>query len=716
MKEKELRKVKILAGYLLALFCLLISNMMQAENTPAFPGAEGFGRYTTGGRGGSVYHVTSIKDDGSEGTLRWALNKGGKRTIVFDVSGTIHLNSALGISSGNVTISGQTAPGDGICVADYPFTISASNVIIRFVRFRLGNLYVANHEGDGLGGMDQQNIIVDHCSVSWSIDECCSVYGMKNLTVQWCIVSQSLRNSGHAKGAHGYGGNWGGSGASYHHNLMCHHDSRTPRLGPRPSTQMDERMDMRNNVIYNWGGNGCYGGEGMDVNIVNNYYKPGPGTKQRSTSLQYRIAGIGIRTTAYIQTYPAFAPMLHHWGKFYVDGNFMNGYSNVTADNWTKGIYEQISNSSNDNTFTSVTRDTMKLTSPINYIYTTTHTAEKAYEKVLNYAGASLSRDWVDTLMVYDTRYGKASHTGSGSGNVYGIIDSQEDNKPSNAGTDWNAWPTLNSTVCPADTDKDGMPDDWENANGLNPNNASDGTTVNNEGYTMLEVYMNSLVNNIMQAENEGGNVTGYTVGTANIPTSTVTLSKDSYTGVSSALSPWSFDGGYSITNNNSKAYATGNEQGIKFSSGVQFTVNLPSGVQVDSVKFIGYDNYSGTDSYLSELNGTTFGSTDYVFTQKDASGNYTVCERAIPLSSPISGFFTFTFARNQVVVYLVITIENSTGIKTHTVLSSDPNARVDVYTFDGIKIRRGVFCSKATEGLPKGIYIIGGQKIAINK
>ena len=495
---------------------------VSGENLPAFPGAEGFGRYTTGGRGGAVYHVKSTADDGSEGTLRWALNKAGKRTIIFDVSGTIHLKSSLSISSGDVTIAGQTAPGDGICVADFPFTIKASNVIIRFMRFRLGNLKVDYHEGDGLGGMDQENIMVDHCSISWSIDECCSVYGMKNMTVQWCIVSQSLQNSGHSKGAHGYGGNWGGSGASYHHNLMCHNNSRTPRLGPRASTQTDERMDMRNNVIYNWGGNGCYGGEGMNVNIVNNYYKPGPGTKQRSTSLQYRIAAIGIRTTAYCQTYPAFAPMLHRWGKFFVDGNYMNGFSNVTADNWTKGIYEQISNGSNDNLFTQATKDTMRLSAPIDYILTTTHDAATAYSKVLNYSGASLSRDWVDSLMVYDTRYGKASYTGTG--NIYGIINSQDDNKPSGASSDWNAWPELKSTVCPTDTDKDGMPDSWENQNNMNPNDPSDRNKTDATGYTMLENYMNSLVSEIMDSGNEGGTKTGNIIGgsTTNLKTTVI--------------------------------------------------------------------------------------------------------------------------------------------------------------------------------------------------
>lgn len=707
---------KILYFILSELFFLFICQFSIAENPIAFPGAEGFGRYTTGGRGGSVYHVSNLADDGSAGTLRSVLNIPGNRTIVFDISGTIHLKSPLSILSANVTIAGQTAPGDGICIADYPFTINASNVIIRFIRFRLGNIFVAYHEGDGLGGMDQQNIMVDHCSVSWSIDECLSVYGMKNCTVQWCLVSQSLRNSGHSKGAHGYGGNWGGSGASYHHNLLCHHDSRTPRLGPRPTTQLDERMDMRNNVIYNWAGNGCYGGEGMSVNILNNYYKPGPRTKQKSTAIQYRIASIGIRTTSYVATYPAFAPMLHVWGNFYANGNFINGFPAVTTDNWTNGIYAQISNTNNDNLFTQTTKDTMKLVSPIDFIYTTTHTPEIAYEKVLKYAGASLSRDWVDSLMVYDARNGVASHTGTGSGDVLGIIDSQNDNKPANAPANWDPWPVLLSSLCPMDTDRDGMPDNWEIANGLNPTDSTDGNIKNADGFTMLEVYMNSLVSTIINDGIEGGTGLGTKMGEIINPTpvSQVTLSQTTYSGAAGAASPWTFNNGYSITNNNSKTYSSGSESGVKYSTGVQYRVNLPAGIAVDSVRFVGYNNFTGTDSYLSELNGNIFGNTDYVFTAKDATGNYSICSRIIPMATPVKGSFTFTFNVNQVVLQIILSVRMQTKTENVFISPLDPNLPINVYWPDGRIFRSNVRRCNAKVGLPRGIYIIDKQKYVL--
>ena len=532
-----------------------------ADNLPAFPGAEGFGRYTTGGRGGAVYHVTKLDDDGSEGSFRWACNKSGVRTIVFDVSGTIYLKSALQLKKGNVTIAGQTAPGDGICIADYPFTIESDNVIIRFMRFRLGNRHVDKHEGDGLGGMDRKNIIVDHCSISWSIDECLSVYGSKNITLQWNIVSQSLKKSGHSKGNHGYGGNWGGSGATYHHNLLAHHDSRVPRLGPRPGTQKDERMDMRNNVMYNWGGNGCYGGEGMTVNIAYNYYKPGPTTLKRTKAMQYRLASPGIRTVDYCLNKAAIAayyktatgtavtkndvsgssdgtnnyveisgtkykidmktnkidvggkqvtvswndwkPMLHVWGKFYAEGNYNPKSADMNKDNFKYGIANQIDKSGNDKTYPG--DNAIKLTVPMPFEGVTTHTAQDAYEKVLAYAGASLHRDWVDEQMVNDTRKGIATSTGSG--NTGGIINSQNDNKPAEAAADWSPWPDLvtDTSISVADTDGDGIPDYWEDANGLDKNNAADGNLTDAEGYTNLERYMNSLVADIMAKENEGG-------------------------------------------------------------------------------------------------------------------------------------------------------------------------------------------------------------------
>ena len=488
------------------LFSSSLAAMAQDEKLPAFPGAEGFGRYVSGGRGGAVYHVNNLNDSG-EGSLRWALGQSGTKTIVFDVSGTIHLNSNLNIGS-NTTIAGQTAPGDGICVADYPCAIKGNNVIVRYMRFRLGNKNVKldGADGwDGFGGFDQKDWMIDHCSVSWSIDECLSVLGNKNTTVQWCLVAQSLVNSGHTKGAHGYGGNWGGSGASFHHNLIAHHTSRTPRLGPRPTTQLDERMDYRNNVIYNFGGNGCYGGEGMKVNIVNNYYKPGPGSPTGTKGM--RIAGIGIRTNEYVTTYPAYAPALHLWGKYYVTGNVNTQYSQVTNDNWNYGMYNQIDASGCDGTYTAATKDSIKITEPIDFILTTTHTADMAYEKVVAYAGASLHRDSFDEMIVSDTRNGLASHTGSGLGR--GFINTQDDNKPADAGDDWSAWPTLQSTTAPTDTDGDGMPDEWEDANGLDKNDKSDGNLAGEGGYTNLEIYLSQLVRDITRQQNADGEQLG---------------------------------------------------------------------------------------------------------------------------------------------------------------------------------------------------------------
>jgi len=499
----------------LLLFVLVLAGIAQAsayetKKTPAFPGAEGYGMYVTGGRGGKVYHVTTLEDGTGEGTLRYAVNQSGARTIVFDVSGTIHLTSALSIGNGDVTIAGQTAPGDGICIADWPVTIAGQNVILRYLRFRLGNTYVSKedgdggHEGDGLGGMDGANIMVDHCTISWSIDECLSVYGNRNTTVQWCMAYQSLRESGHSKGAHGYGAMMGGGKTTYHHNLLADHDSRTPRFVFRSGDETSEEnpTDYRNNVIYNYGKNGCYGGEEMNINIANNYYKPGPFTKMQRESYQKRISGVGYGTH-----YDSDGNVSEYlWGHYYVDGNVNASWSDVTADNWTIGFINQISDASKTATYAwgDETADTIHKTEPMPFAYVTTHTAAGAYEKVVAYAGCSLHRDSLDRAIAKDVKNGTCTFSADAKTRP-GIINDEEE-----AWTDGDdAWPRLNSEAAPVDTDGDGMPDEWETANGLDPNDASDGPVVNEDGYTNLEYYLNGLVKDITEEQSAGGELQG---------------------------------------------------------------------------------------------------------------------------------------------------------------------------------------------------------------
>ena len=694
-----MRTIQVLLTFMAGLLMSLPAS--SQEKTPAFPGAEGFGRYVTGGRGGKVYHVTNLNDAG-EGSLRWALNQNGAKTIVFDVSGTIHLKSSLDISKGNVTIAGQTAPGDGICVADYPMQIKTNNVIVRYMRFRLGNknVQVNGADGwDGFGGFDQSDIIVDHCSVSWSIDECLSIYGNKNTTVQWCLVAQSLQDAGHSKGSHGYGGNWGGSGASFHHNLMAHHESRVPRLGPRYTTQLDERMDMRNNVFYNYCGNGCYGGEAMNVNIVNNYYKPGPGTAQIGTTKQERIAGLGIRTESYITSYPDYAPTLHVWGKYFVEGNVNPKYNAVTNDNWQYGIYNQINASSNDGLYNEEVKDSIRLSQPIDYVVTTTHTAEQAYEKVLAYAGASLHRDTFDDLMVNDTREGLATYTGAG--NHKGIIDSQEDNRPADASDDWSAWPTLNSAPAPADTDRDGMPDDWEAANGLNPNDASDGAITTSDGYTNLEHYLNSIVAGITEAQYEGG-----------VQQGSIVEQEDPSEVSSYELSPqtsngdWTFNNGFSISVGNGYAEGSGcGIKGIKYSRNSNYKINIPDGITITRVELTGYSNHDTSTAYIQQLGENVFSPTDYVLPSRKGGVAVTF---DIPLPVPATTQASFITKDAQIVANLIL-FTGTTGIEERLQLPTTNN----VYTLDGILVVENANTIDL-QSIPKGVYIIGNKKIFI--
>lgn len=696
----------------------------QFDSAPAFPGAEGFGRYTTGGRGGAVYHVTTLEDTGDKGSFRWACNQKGKRTIVFDVSGTIYLNSALSLRNGDVSILGQTAPGDGICIADYPFTIHADNVIIRFMRFRLGNYNVANHEGDGLGGMDQANIVVDHCSVSWSIDECLSVYGSRNISVQWNIVSQSLVNSGHSKGAHGYGGNWGGSGASYHHNLMAHHTSRTPRLGPRPGTQTDERMDMRNNVIYNWGGNGCYGGEGMNINIVNNYYKPGPGTLTRNATIQRRIAAPGIRTSEYTGHNTSnpnqWDVMWHVWGKYYVVGNVNSRYSDVTNGNWTYGVYNQIDASGNDGTYTQATKDTMRIDAPISYGYVTTHTADKAYEKVVEYAGASYKRDSHDAYIADDVRNGVASHCAPGT--TTGFIDNQEQ-----AG----GWPELASTAAPVDTDGDGMPDEWEKENGLDPNNADDRNKYNLDSrryYTNLEVYCNSLVEDLVKAQNAEA-VTDmesafeeyypdYKNGEA-VAAAVVYAHPDGSTKANTQK--WDDGAKLTITGNSGKTLdpttpitykeLTTYGKSMKTSNGAQNTFYCPEGKVATGVTFISYVNKNSIvrTSYWKEVAGVNYDeSTATLMKSAQDAENPDVISFPLPNLSQ----FTFTNTGEQPCFMLEVTMTDATSVKgVQTVGGAAVTS--NVYSINGRLLIKNA-TDADINALGSGVYVVGNRKIMV--
>lgn len=456
-----------------------ISGYVVVTEVPAFPGAEGFGRMTTGGRGGRVIYVTNLNDGGA-GSLRDAINQTGPRYILFKVSGTIQLKSRLDIKNGNVTIAGQTAPGDGITLRDYPVVVDADNVIIRFMRFRMGD--AAYQEGDALGGRFHKNIIIDHCSMSWSTDECVSFYTNENTTVQWSIISESLKNSVHGKGAHGYGGIWGGKNASFHHILLAHHDSRNPRLGETGGTDfaLTDLVDIRNNVIYNWGNNSAYGGEAMNVNMVNNYYKPGPVTtkRERILSIDYFKNDVS-------------SPIYQVWGKFYIDGNYVEGSTRATNDNWTYGVYNQFHGSYG--TVSQAEKDEMKIEQPhdINN-NVTTHTAQKAYELVLNYAGASLVRDALDERIVSEVRNGTFTYEGS-NGSTKGIIDSQND---------VGGWPVLNSSEPPVDSSGDGMPDDWKISKGLNPETADANGHQLHSGYENIEIYLNSLIENIINNQN----------------------------------------------------------------------------------------------------------------------------------------------------------------------------------------------------------------------
>ena len=713
---------------------LSIAAFAQA---PAFPGAEGHGRYVTGGRGGKIVHVTNLNDSGT-GSLRAAVNGSDKKIVVFDVGGVIALKSDLKIGA-NTTIAGQTAPAPGITVRYYTIRPDASNIIVRFIRFRRGQEKDVNDGADAIWTRHQTGQIYDHCSFSWSIDEVASFYDNNNFTMQWCTLAESLNNAGHGKGAHGYGGIWGGKLASFHHNLIAHVNNRSPRFnGARydwtgytsnklysqykwANAVQSENVDFRNCVIYNCG-NGCYGGPGGGrINIVNNYYKTGPAA---STD---RVTNISIGNST------SSSDNSKYWNMtslYYIKGNQVN--SNASRDwtgiNYDSGVFtingEKYTLDTNhyygdDVTYTknSAGQDCVRirLENPTEAGEVTTHSALKAYEKVLSFAGASLNRDDVDTRYAKETREGTATYSGSVT-KKKGRIDLVSDVQgytEANFGT--------GSRPAGYDTDNDGIPDEWEKANGLNPNNASDAlmfTLDKKNWYSNIEVYMNSLVQDIIlqgnadadESVNEyypayvnpttgekvdeinGGNPEGGTITTEDV---SFTISQLTNTG-NNTSSVWDFNDGITISNEKSKSYAAGKENGIKYSAGVQYTIHLPEKVSISKMLFTGYDNYGETDAYIGEINGTTYDKDTYVFPQKDASEQYFIKSHEVTLPYPAKETLTFTPQGKQVVWIIDLTgTKETSGID---VTEASQPVSTTYYNLQGMRVegqQHGIIISK---------------------
>ena len=530
------------------IFTTMAAALMSAAalaQAPAFPGAEGHGRYVTGGRGGKVVHVTNLNDSGT-GSFREAV-KSGKRIIVFDVAGVIALKSDLKFAD-NITILGQTAPSPGITLRYYTVQ-PGNNNIIRFLRIRRGEEKNINDGADATWQRNKTGIIFDHCSFSWSIDEVASFYDNNNFTMQWCTVAESLTNPGHSKGAHGYGGIWGGKLASFHHNFVGHLMNRGPRFngarygwtGYTSNKDYDtykwenpvqaENVDFRNCVMYNAQGT-CYGGPGGgQINIVNNYYKAGPSQSLKETTQngikvdvstgkerrnQERITLITVSTSSNSdKDHPEFYEMT---SRYFINGNTTEttkesviknkDWKGVSYDKGTYTLNDEIYSADKKNlygdavehkTINGVSCVKIKMDAPAPTGEVTTHSAAESFSKVLSYSGASLYRDEIDARYMEEAKTGTALYKGSITKSP-GIIDKVAD---VNGYTEAN----IGTASRPADfdTDKDGIPDAWETANGLDPNDGSDALTysLDSKGYyTNLEVYANSLVEDIMKQGN----------------------------------------------------------------------------------------------------------------------------------------------------------------------------------------------------------------------
>ena len=461
----------------------------EAFGLPAFPGAEGAGANAVGGRGGTVFHVTTTNDNGSSslaGSLRQGVSVG-NRTIVFDVSGTINLASDLRITATNLTIAGQTAPGDGIAIKGWSFVVqNTHDVIVRYLRCRPGDVNGTNFQGDSFDIVYATNVIADHISATWSVDECLSPTHSPNVTIQWCVIGESMTKSVHVKGPHGYGSliKYTDGLLSFHHNLYAHNTSRNPRPGS------SVKLDFVNNVVYDWGGFCGYNGDDSaeeiavgglfftnTINYVSNCFVTGPNS------------GVSHQSHAF---YAGVTNALQC--RIFQSGNYMDSNRNSVLDGsdtgWGmfSGLYTQLTGRY----------------APLPQI--TTESPLSAYERVLAFVGASLSRDSVDERIVRTTR----NHNGSFIDFINSTTFTGDYITNNVSGTNLvgvNPWPALASTPAPLDTDQDGMPDYWEKNLGLNPNMANN-NHVNASGYTDLENYLNFLG---AQHSFGGVNATNYT-------------------------------------------------------------------------------------------------------------------------------------------------------------------------------------------------------------
>lgn len=461
-------------------------DLPQAK-IPAFPGAEGGGAYSFGGRGGKVMVVTSLEDSGP-GTFREACEQGGARIVVFNVAGIIHLKSPVSIRAPYITIAGQSAPGDGICIAGESVLINTHDVVIRYMRFRRGATNVTRRD-DALGGNGIGNIIIDHVSASWGLDENMSMYrhmyskgdGSKpeklptvNVTIQNSIFSEALDTYNHS-----FGSTIGGHNSTFMRNLWSSNISRSPSIG------MDGDFGFVNNVVFNWWNRSADGGDHKSLfNFINNYYKPGP-----ITPLDKPIGHRILKPEPNRDKTDS-----NHFGKAYVAGNIVEGNERVTKDNWDGGV--QIREMDNAGEFTSQIR----VDKPFPMAKVTITSAKEAYAYVLDHVGATLpKRDAVDTRIVAQVKTGKIQYKEGGKTNVgapysqrHLPIDSYKKGIIEDPGQ-VGGYPEYSGTPY-ADTDNDGMPDSWEKAHQLNPNDAKDAMTDRDgDGYTNIEEFLNSI-------------------------------------------------------------------------------------------------------------------------------------------------------------------------------------------------------------------------------